>query len=742
MKRLLSILLCSVMALSMAACGTNDESNSSTSQNSLTGSTTTMGRWVESEALADQDLKFVSAPVCLEDGALWLFALDTTDTGIHKYVSNDNGETWTEEVLEWNDQTQGIIPMVSVSPDGTVFFQSIADTMTSWVQNPGNDLKQVDLSGINASDYYLLDSTTLLLTENVRDDSNMIIDNKNYIYDMTSEQVITSIDDLSRQLQNTAVGKDSTGNSLLYFMDSSGGDRALTTLNKNGSVTAVYNSVPNVGEGAGAAMDIDGNYYYGSEYGIFRIANGGTISENILDGTGLAISLSNYFCKGLCRTQNGDFITLLVSTEDLSSTKLYRYHWDENLTAANNDALEVWSLEDNSTVRAAIVEYGKASPDVTIKYTVATADSTVGTDSILQTLNAEILAGGGPDVLILDSIDYESYIKQGLLVNLAEAVDTSTLVQNIVTPFINDGSVYILPARFSVPIIYGETGTVEALSTLYALKDAILACKARPDANMNDDAYYTSCTKDDQYGMAFLSVEQLLHFALQSSASALIQDNKIDTDAVREVLGFVQAVGNHYGMANYRADQQFNHISMSGEDGTDTVTIGDGGYEYSVTQHARYGWDVMATPALLNSIGRSDNSEGSIAAVQPGLVENAYLPSTLVGVNSNSAIKDNALTFVQVLFSENVQNTFQQDGTPVLQSALDNSIKKSQSGEKKYGGDINELYKRLKSPVFFEITVEEKMLAHAAALVEGKQTLDEAVAGVENDLSLYLAEKE
>ncbi len=756
MKRLLSAFLCLVLLFSLTACAATGNPQDSQPSVYINANTKAMGRWVESETILGENLRFSSAPVCLDDGTLWLFALDAPDENAqqmqlnlktHKFVSKNNGGTWEEEALNWNTVTKGIITQVTVATDGTAFFQSIGeDAITSWMQKPGEDLKLIDLSGMNITYFLLLDSSTLFLIENVPQEGTPAPDRRCCLYDLSSGQVTTTPDNLSDliydSLYNAAIGKDKAGNPLLYFMGYTDGGRVLTTLDKNGSITAVFNSVPNAGDSNGAAADANGNYYYESPNGIFRIARGGSISEKILDSTGFTISMSSYYCNGLCQTRNGDFIVTLFS--DSFQTKLLRYHWDESLPAASGDALTIWSFQDNATVRSAIVEFRKKHPESDINYIIATADSALSLDNILQALNAEMLTGGGPDVLILDNIDYQSYAKQGLLADLSQAIDMSKLQQNIVAPFITNGVAYVLPARFSVPVLYGETGTVESLTTLDALKSAILACKPRPDVNYNDDSYYSDLTKEEQYGLGFISIAQLLHFTLQSSASALIKDNQLDTGAVREVLSFVQEIGTYYGMKDYRPDQPSNQVTMGGRAG-DVVSTGDGGYEYFVTMHARYGWDVMQTPSLLSYIGTVNtegNAIGNNAVVQPGLSENTYLPLTLAGVNSSSDKKDDAFTFMQVLFGEDVQTAYQQDGSPVLQSALEHSEQSSQSEAKHFKGDIKALYASLKTPVLVSPIVEEKMLAHATALINGSETLDAAVTGVQNDLSLYLAEKE
>lgn len=140
-----------------------------------------------------------------------------------------------------------------------------------------------------------------------------------------------------------------------------------------------------------------------------------------------------------------------------------RYHYDETLPTHAQTTLKVWSLQDSATARAAVNLYKQEHPEVDVTFSIAISDDaqdeTAARNDALTQLNTELLAGEGPDLLLLDGVDYETYIQKGMLADLSDVLPLSDLQKNLCDPFIEDGKVYAMPARFSVPILIGDEGS-------------------------------------------------------------------------------------------------------------------------------------------------------------------------------------------------------------------------------------------------------------------------------------------
>ena len=135
MKRFLSLALSVIFTLSLAACSADDSKpqvNSGSGETNVSGiKADPVGGWTESD-ITPADAHLASrAPYLLSDGTLWYFTQEVEngspveEKSIVKYVSSDNGTTWTGEPVNWLQTTGGEIPLgFDVYKDGTVLFQT------------------------------------------------------------------------------------------------------------------------------------------------------------------------------------------------------------------------------------------------------------------------------------------------------------------------------------------------------------------------------------------------------------------------------------------------------------------------------------------------------------------------------------------------------------------------------------------------------------------------------------------
>lgn len=73
-----------------------------------------------------------------------------------------------------------------------------------------------------------------------------------------------------------------------------------------------------------------------------------------------------------------------------------------------------------------------------------------------------------------------TYINKGMLADMSDTVPLDALQSNIIDPFMTDGRAYVLPARFIVPALCGDAGTLDGLTDLNDLQDAVLAAAPAP----------------------------------------------------------------------------------------------------------------------------------------------------------------------------------------------------------------------------------------------------------------------
>ena len=79
--------------------------------------------------------------------------------------------------------------------------------------------------------------------------------------------------------------------------------------------------------------------------------------------------------------------------------------------------------EDNS-IRQAVGGFQKEHADVYVHYEAAlSGENGMTVSDALKTLTTEIMAGKGPDVLVLDGMPVETYAEKGILRDLSSVIE-------------------------------------------------------------------------------------------------------------------------------------------------------------------------------------------------------------------------------------------------------------------------------------------------------------------------------
>lgn len=284
----------------------------------------------------------------------------------------------------------------------------------------------------------------------------------------------------------------------------------------------------------------------------------------------------------------------------------------------------------------------------------------------------------------------------------------------------------------------------------------MLAAAPRPDTEQYSDEYYTALPDDQKYALALASGVDFAKLLLPSSANALLHDGALDADALTKIFTFVKTTADYYGMADY-INTEMDGVSAQSYDNSDTVNIDAQQDEYSTCSRAKFGWMDVATPYAVIAMARTnDIFDADAEAVpvdmipMPGLTQGAYNPQVLVGVNANSKNPDAAKGLAAAFFGTDVQSQYCSDGTTVradcLREKLD-AVKATVSGAKTgkvtgaYVGDLDAFYANCTTPVLFPVMLQQSFINHAQAIIDGSEDVAAAVAGVQSDLALYLAEQ-
>ena len=146
-------------------------------------------------------------------------------------------------------------------------------------------------------------------------------------------------------------------------------------------------------------------------------------------------------CKGrdhqyyVC-TINDGLIHLLRVVSDLGSKR---------------KPFEIYSLTKNEEISRVAMLFQQEHPELKVDMTIGLKDQAAltRTDAIKQ-LNTELLAGNGPDVIVMDGLLVNHYIDNDLLSPITSDFSSDDYFINVINSYMADGTLYAIPTRFQL----------------------------------------------------------------------------------------------------------------------------------------------------------------------------------------------------------------------------------------------------------------------------------------------------
>lgn len=705
-----------LMGCSLCACGATDSSQEQETS-------TVPGLWIEREVeLADAPSNIL-ALATTTDNQLLCATVHASDVSSQRVdvLSSADGVTWNATPV-YSAEIPGTCIEASLTQDTILILTKAEEGEQIWYvakEAAPVQIQPADTETVNISNVQFVDADSFFLTG--RDADNEPVSG---IYSLQNGHMVTKV--------GTATGWSGFAPSSegLVFVSEAG---ELSVLKANGEIQKA--NATGLATTLAASCDSQGNYFYATSEGLYRVAIDGTLKEEMVPSSGFAFSVQEKILTSLAYFQDSFFCVIGDRSDD--SVHLYSYTYDPDATPPEQVELTVWSLADSPTVRTVLSEYQQQHKEVAIQYTIAGNDD-LSTEDVLKALNTELLAGSGPDVIVFDGIDVTPYIENGVLADISDCLQEFAILDSVKNAFSVDGKTYIAAARYAIPAIWGQAGDMEQITDLSSLVQFIQSCPPRADCNLVDNAYYEALPAEDQYAISFLTPEEILQFLLSTSASELITDNSLNTEQLQQLFQAIETIGSYYDMASYRTEQEDDSIVYS--DGGDSITISGASREV-INGRARIGRNLIDSPAFLGWIAK--NWEGRTPELKsaPGLCERAYSPKVMLGVNASSPNQDTAKDLLKAFFASDIQNTVVGDGLPVIESSLDARI---DAAAETYGTDrdmLADFLKGVQTPVIVDQVIADKLLPYAEALAKGQQSAESAVQAAQSDLRLYLAER-
>lgn len=495
------------------------------------------------------------------------------------------------------------------------------------------------------------------------------------------------------------------------------------------------------------SLDNGEGMYWLTSKGLYHYTFGGSVIEQIMDGSLNSLANPSFFVSSLLMVDEQNFLVVANDSSSDSPTgiAIVRYTYSADTPSRPDKELKVYSLHDSREMRQAISRYQKEHTDLYVNYEVALSDENGVTPSdALKTLTTEIMAGKGPDVLILDGMPVKTYAEKGILKDLSAVAAEAggNYFENILNAYQDDqGQLCAIPARFMIPM-------VQAGSAYYTPGEGFDSFIERKDslANMEPGAV----------------VEK---FWYTCGASWMKEDGTLDGAKVAE---FLTKLKNAYGEYKNGEDETVGiYMAMAGGNVSPLgeVSLDKGIFDLlSKSLNSNIGLYGGADYGMLRA--STEKLENGDFGLMPGQVENVFVPTMVMGISNKGSQPETAEEFVKYLLTQDAQKLAMSGGLPVERDAFRSMIDGHEYEGKELlmmvsgaGTEIDncisyamvpateeeikkltDLTEKLENPALMDDVIKDAVVEQGEKVLKGETEPQAAADAVVQKVNIYLAE--
>ena len=414
----------------------------------------------------------------------------------------------------------------------------------------------------------------------------------------------------------------------------------------------------------------------------------------------------------------GDAFYILYGEDEGVIKKYFPKNLEETEIITNS--LKIYSLESNDVIIDMISEFQDKYPDTEIIYeTGEGAAGSVTTYDSIRALNVRILAGDGPDILVLDGLPVESYCDKGILKDMTMDIRDlkEKLLPNILMNYVVEDKMYMLPARFSIPMFLTSGQDAEVYSSLRAFVEY-------------------SEEKGGILPKNYLYSDFLEILYYNYTPEIVLEDGRVDKEKTAEFLGLVkrlceaeQAVGEAKWPATY----------LEGRSSVIPFSKGDADFAF-VNMTGGYALGLYPNAVLLRN-GELVCNNGM------------FFPNTLLGINQLSENREMASAFIRFAFSYETQKRHVGD-YPIHTRVLDELAQMDNSNlisgdsdlilryaDQKQNEQMIQIVKQVHTPFTVDKAIWEIIEKESMAYLKEEKSLDNSVDAIASRIQLYLYEQ-
>lgn len=707
------------------------------------------GRFLETELAMPEHISQVLGVRKCEDGSIVLFGYDENQMTLYRARSENQGQDWEEISLEF-----GAYRLAAIGEDGS------AALLGYGVSEDDRDVFLVDPEG-NTSYVHLNmpevsgngEMPNAIWSAACTAGKLFIVDSGGKIYevDLTGSTTVGSMTEFTKAITENVHDILPLNGRLMAltangvrFLNADDGtlieeDEVLTQalgVVENNTDSAQFTAIPAVG---GSADEI----YFANHDGIFYHRNGASTVEQLANGELLSIGDTSVTFRELAWFDDEHFV--IFTNDSLGNERCYRYVFDAEASAVPEKQLSVYALEDSVVLQQLVSGFQKSHPDVFVKKNIGmTGDDSVTAEDAIKTLNTEIMAGNGPDVLVLDGLPADSYIEKGILSDIGDYVtaadEAEGLFTNITDAYRKDGALYQVPVRFFFAGLEWDekVGPIAGTPAQVAAKIEGLKDGSGPV-------------------LPPVSAETILYAFYDACSASFRTESGIDEAALGESL---KAAKTLYDLDGYEESERFSYSSFGpfvyqGQSIYGSLSMGaasriSGQAKVSVGTYS--GVDEMC-----GLYGIESSRAGSFGLLC-GEENRAFVPFMSLGLASQAKDSELAQSFIQMALSAEGQSLMTVHFS-VNRKAFENECQNTRPYSiSTTGADgeicgyevmpLNEeqiqkltaMLESLGTPAWSDRVVQDLFIGEGVKYLQGQQSFEDAVSAITKKVQLYVSE--
>ncbi|MGO5443026.1 ABC transporter substrate-binding protein [Faecalimonas sp. LCP19S3_D12] len=411
-----------------------------------------------------------------------------------------------------------------------------------------------------------------------------------------------------------------------------------------------------------------------------------------------------------------------------------------------SDVVRLYTLRENENLKQSITLFNEKFRDynAVLEVGMSGEDGMTVSDAV-RSLNTEIMAGNGPDIILMDGLPVNDYIEKGVLEDLSDTIKTveesgEDLFENILQAYAKKDKLYAVPSLFSVPIIMGREDAV----TSEEVADISGTIQTR--------------TEEQIKGIACNATQSIPLLLMTSWNDIITKENAVNKEAL---VTFLEETKILFDASNIDLELPYYQEVPPFKEMIDTYPnyFGDGGLTMAFQQNV-ISVDVLGMGQILAQLK-------SVSANTPVFYEylnkengKQFIPKWIFGVTASSENKEAAKAFVSYFLSS--ENMDRYDWTfSVNKTSFMNTLPISETKEQlttmypeqdstegirinKLNADEAEEFVNFLSEAdtmpSVELTVFEEILTQAKKYVYGEEALDQVVNAIIEKVEIYQAE--